>query len=560
MGSGRPLLIESPTYCGAILAATQAGVRVVPVPSGPSGPDTEDLARAFAETGARVFYAQPAYANPTGAQWSLERAEQVLEIVRSHGAFLVEDDWAHDFGIDSTAQPLAAHDDAGHVVYLRSLTKTVSPSIRIAAVVARGPALHRILADRAVESMYVSGLLQAAALDVVMQPGWTSHLRNLRQQLRARRDLLVESLAEHVPCAHLDHVPPGGLNLWARLPDCTDLDQLARDCESAGVTIAAGTEWFPAEPSGPFIRLNYSGPNPSASPTLPASSPQPSAAPVARSSTPRPSVSITPSAGDGRIRGMPVIDAKIGTRDGRDMPVHHVVVPVFDGVQPLDVVGPHEVFMGATELLDDEGYRVSLVSAGAGPVRADSGMRLLPDGPLPDGGIDTVLVPGGYGARHTAPDDAVVAWLRAVAPAAQRTVSVCTGAFLLAAAGLLDGLPVTTHWRYARALAGAHPAVDVHADAIWLRSGRVWTSAGVTAGIDLALAIVEADHGPEIAQRIARELVVFLRRPGGQSQFAGPVWTAPARQPTIRAAQDLIHADPTADLRVPVLAARVGMS
>jgi DNA-binding transcriptional MocR family regulator len=110
--------------------------------------------------------------------------------------------------------------------------------------------------------MYVSGLLQAAALDVVTQPGWHTHLRSLRQQLRARRDLLIDSLAEHVPRAHLDHVPRGGLNLWARLPDATNLDQLARDCEAEGVMIAPGTEWFPTEPSGPFIRLNYSGPNP----------------------------------------------------------------------------------------------------------------------------------------------------------------------------------------------------------------------------------------------------------------------------------------------------------
>ncbi|ONI83569.1 GntR family transcriptional regulator [Saccharothrix sp. ALI-22-I] len=262
VGFGHPLLMESPSYWGAILAAAQAGVHVVPVPSGPSGPDPDELARAFEETGARVFYAQPNYANPTGAQWSPQRAEQVLDVIRAHAAFLVEDDWAHDFGIDTTARPLAAHDDAGHVVYLRSLTKSVSPSVRVAAVIARGPARDRILADRGAESMYVSGLLQAAALDVVTQPGWRTHLRDLRHQLRARRDLLVDNLAEHVPQAHLDHVPHGGLHLWARLPDATDLDRLARDCEAEGVLIAPGTEWFPAEPSGPFIRLNYSGPNP----------------------------------------------------------------------------------------------------------------------------------------------------------------------------------------------------------------------------------------------------------------------------------------------------------
>src|SRR3954454_11988616 len=264
VSAGQPLLMESPTYWGAITAAAQAGVRVVPVPTGPDGPDPGELDRAFADTGARLFYCQPTYANPTGAQWTAERAEQILDIVRDHGAFLVEDDWAHDFGISTTPRPVAARDDAGHVVYLRSLTKSVSPALRIAAVIARGPARERILADRSAESMYVSGLLQAAALDVVTQPAWKTHLRGVREQPRARRDLLVDSLRQHAPQAHVDAVPPGGLNLWTRLPDGTDLDQLAQNCERAGVLIAPGAEWFPAEPAGAFIRLNYSGPNPSA--------------------------------------------------------------------------------------------------------------------------------------------------------------------------------------------------------------------------------------------------------------------------------------------------------
>lgn len=264
--AGQPLLVESPTYWGAILAAAQAGVRLVPVASGPHGPDPADLDRAFGETGARVFYAQPTYANPTGAQWSPERARQILDVVRAHGAFLVEDDWAHDFGITSDASPLAALDDAGHVVYLRSLTKSVSPAIRVAGVIARGPARERILADRGASSMYVSGILQAAAHDIVTQPAWGTHLRGLRQQLRARRDLLIDSLAEHAPSAHLAAVPRGGLNLWLQLPDAVDLPGLVRACEDDGVLITPGSEWFPAEPAGNYIRLNFSGPNPGAFP------------------------------------------------------------------------------------------------------------------------------------------------------------------------------------------------------------------------------------------------------------------------------------------------------
>lgn len=265
-GRGRPLLIESPTYWGAILAAGQVGVRLVPVPSGPGGPAPDELERAFAQTGARAFYAQPNFANPTGAQWSPDLAGRVLAVVRRHGAFLIEDDWAHDFGIDAEAAPLAARDDGGHVVYLRSLTKSVSPAIRVAGLIVRGPARDRILAEVQAQSMYVSGVLQAAALDVVTQPGWRTHLRGLRQQLAARRNLLVTALGEHVPTGYVESVPRGGLNLWLRLPDGTDLARLVRDCEAGGVVVAAGDEWFPAEPTGRYLRLNYSGPNPGAFP------------------------------------------------------------------------------------------------------------------------------------------------------------------------------------------------------------------------------------------------------------------------------------------------------
>ena len=262
VGTGRPLVIESPTYWGAMLAAEQAGVTLVPVPSGPHGPDPDEVERALERTGARAFYAQPTFANPTGGQWPSGTSDAILEIVRRRGAFLIEDDWAHDLAIDADPRPLAAHDDDGHVIYLRSLTKSVSPALRVAAVIARGPARERVLTDRAAESMYVSGLLQAAALDVVTQPAWRTHLRGLRGQLRSRRDLLLDSVREHAPTAHIDTTPAGGLNLWARLPDGTDAGLVVRRAEARGLIIAAGDEWFPAEPSGPFVRLNYSSEDP----------------------------------------------------------------------------------------------------------------------------------------------------------------------------------------------------------------------------------------------------------------------------------------------------------
>lgn len=262
VGAGNPLLIESPTYWGAILAAAQANVVLVPIPSGPDGPDPEEVERAFGRTGARAFYAQPSFANPTGAVWPAETGRAVLEAARKHGAFLIEDDWAHDLGIDADPHPLAALDDDGHVIYLRSLTKSVSPALRVAAVVARGPARERILADRAAEAMYVSGLLQAAALDVVRQPAWRTHLRSFREALRTRRDLLLTSLGEWAPSVHVETVPLGGLNIWTRVPDGTDVTRLVQACAANGLIIAPGTEWFPAEPSGPYVRLNYSGADP----------------------------------------------------------------------------------------------------------------------------------------------------------------------------------------------------------------------------------------------------------------------------------------------------------
>lgn len=247
--------------------------------------------------------------------------------------------------------------------------------------------------------------------------------------------------------------------------------------------------------------------------------------------------------------------------------MHEVVVPLIPGLQPLDVVGPHEVLAGATAVLRrqdpdaTDGYRITLVAAKPGPVAADSGLLLHATAPLPDHGpIGTLLVPGGHGYRRLAPEAPFVGWLRGAATRADRVASVCTGAFALAATGLLDGLAVTTHWAYASDLARRYPTVDVQPDPIYLRQGRIWTAAGVTAGIDLALALVEADHGSEIAAEIARALIVFVRRPGGQSQFAAPVWAPPAPRPSVRAAQDLIHAHPAADLRIPTLAAHVGMS
>ncbi len=239
-----------------------------------------------------------------------------------------------------------------------------------------------------------------------------------------------------------------------------------------------------------------------------------------------------------------------------------MVVPLYPGFQPLDAVGPHEVFTGANRLLDDtrRHYRCELVAQEPGPVRAESGLSLHAAG-LPDTrGIGTLLLPGGNGVRRAAADPDLVGWIRRAATGSERVATVCSGTFLAGAAGLLEGRRVTTHWARAAQLRERHPEAVVDPDPIYVRDGDLWTSAGVTAGIDLSLALVEEDHDAEVAQTIARWMVMFLRRPGGQSQFATPVWSEPVARGPVREAQDLVHADPTADLRVPALARRVGMS
>lgn len=238
----------------------------------------------------------------------------------------------------------------------------------------------------------------------------------------------------------------------------------------------------------------------------------------------------------------------------------------FEGVQALDVVGPFDVFTGATQDLAARGvgtgYDVTLVSPDGAPVVTGSGLALV-SAPLPDPAVavDTVVLPGGFGTAAARRDQRLVTWIREVSASARRVVSVCTGAMLAAEAGLLDGCPATTHWAYADLMAREYPAVAVDPEPIFVRSSAsVWTSAGVTAGIDLALALVEDDHGTEVAQNVARWLVLYLRRPGGQTQFAAPVWVPRAKRAPIREVQEAIEAHPGGDHGIPVLAQRAAMS
>jgi transcriptional regulator GlxA family with amidase domain len=238
---------------------------------------------------------------------------------------------------------------------------------------------------------------------------------------------------------------------------------------------------------------------------------------------------------------------------------HRVAILVYDGVKSLDVVGPAEVF-GEANLLGAD-YRIALVSASGADVTSSIGMRITVDGDAagqPDPG--TFLMPGGDIYPRTAVTRELVEAAGGLAARSGRVASVCSGAFVLGAAGLLDGRRATTHWKIAGELAARHPEARVEPDAIYVRDGTVYTSAGVSAGIDLALALVEEDHGPELGREVARSLVVYLQRPGGQSQFSASLRGSPPRSPALRGVVDLVTADPSGDYSLAGLAARLHLS
>lgn len=257
---GSPILVESPTYPGMLAAARAAGLRPVPVPVDADGVRTDLLAEAFEATRARVFVCQPLFHNPTGTVLSPQRRTAVLGIARAAGAFVVEDDFARRMAhADSPPLPLplAADDPDGVVVHVRSLTKATSPSLRIAALSARGPVLERLRAIQVVDSFFVPRPLQETALELVGSPAWTSHLRALASALRDRRSTLLTALGSALPDL-LPHRPPrGGYHLWLRLPDGADEPAIIASALRCGVAVTAGGPYFTAEAPASYLRLSY---------------------------------------------------------------------------------------------------------------------------------------------------------------------------------------------------------------------------------------------------------------------------------------------------------------
>jgi transcriptional regulator GlxA family with amidase domain len=239
-----------------------------------------------------------------------------------------------------------------------------------------------------------------------------------------------------------------------------------------------------------------------------------------------------------------------------------VIMLVYPGVVAMDVYGPLEAFATANMIARRPLYRLAIAGMTAEPVETSLGIPIAPSIAVADikEPIDTLLVSGGFGQAEASSDDRLLGWLRTGKLHARRCGSICTGAFILAAAGLLDGKRATTHWAMAPELSRRYPSVSVEADRIFVRDGSVYTSAGVTSGIDLAISMIEEDHGRMLALRVARSLVVHFKRPSGQSQFSNLLLAQFAANPPVRLAQEWALENLDADLGVKALAARAHMS
>ena len=256
---GGPILVESPTYFGALSVARSLGLRPVPVPLDAHGIRADLLEAAFSSSGARALYLQPAFSNPSGITLSPERRKDVLRLAERAGAFVIEDDYARDLGFGAAPNPPLFREGGDRVVYIRSLTKSTAPGLRVAGIVAKGPVLGRLRTLRATEDWFVSGLLQDTALELVNAPGWNAHVRLLRHTLRERRDIAIRALAKHWPGARLSRVPEGGFSLWLELPRGVDDLGFVAAATRAGVSLTAGAPWFAAECPAPFVRISTAG-------------------------------------------------------------------------------------------------------------------------------------------------------------------------------------------------------------------------------------------------------------------------------------------------------------
>ncbi len=254
---GSPVLVESPTYPGALAAAKAAGLRAVPVPMDRDGVLPDMLVEAFSVTGARVFFSQPNVHNPTGATLTHERREQVLAVARAAGAFVIEDDYARYFVRGPVPPPMVVMDAQGTVVHILSLSKISAPSLRVAGLIARGPAAHRLRASQVVESFFVARPLQETAVEFVTSPGWRRHIATVQQAVIARQERLLAGLARHAPNVDVHLVPRGGMHVWLRLPQAMDEEAVVERAQRMGVLVTLGRIYYSSEPPGPRMRVTH---------------------------------------------------------------------------------------------------------------------------------------------------------------------------------------------------------------------------------------------------------------------------------------------------------------
>lgn len=251
------VLMESPTYIGAMAAARAAGLTPVPVPTDAGGIRCDYLQQALERTGAKLLYLQPWFSNPTGSVLASDRHEQVLELARRHQAFVIEDDYCRDLshrGLEP--RTLLGADRDGHVIYIRSLTKSIAPSMRVAGLIARGPIQARLRTARIVDDFFVPRPLQEIALELLSSSHYERHRRKLRSTLAERMAALTRALQTLLPGARIPLVPEGGFSLWLELPPHVDEQLLVRRAREVEVLLSPGRHWFPAEPSGPCLRLS----------------------------------------------------------------------------------------------------------------------------------------------------------------------------------------------------------------------------------------------------------------------------------------------------------------
>ena len=257
--AGSSMIVETPTYFGAIAAAKNAGISLLPIPSDQDGIMLNHLEQTLRESNCRVIYLQPTFSNPTGVTLSPERRHKLIVLLVKAGAFVIEDDYARDLSMQGPPPaPLFRH-GKGHVIYIRSLTKSAAAGLRVAGIIAFGPVLTRLRAARAVDDFFLSGLLQSTAAELVSSKRWLGHVRSLGATLRERRDAAVSALQRYLPQVTLRCLPAGGFSLWLELPSYVDEAAMINEAERAGVQVTPGSIWFPGEPIGPYVRVSLAG-------------------------------------------------------------------------------------------------------------------------------------------------------------------------------------------------------------------------------------------------------------------------------------------------------------